>query len=139
MNTQTSSNNQGDRDDLRARFTAWISVVVWRARRDYFRTQKHRFREIPIEEIEDIPDDTGFEILEKDEFLFADEHLARAFLALPVCQQQVLTLRIAKGLSPTEIAGIMGCDSARISRQLYNGLAALRREMEKEAFCHGEI
>lgn len=134
-----SNNSTRNHDELKARFTAWISVVVWRARRDYFRSQKQHFREIPIDEIDEIPDDTGFEVIEKEEFIFGNYLLAEAFHRLPICQQQVLTLRIAKRLSPYEIAEVMGCDSARISRQLYNGLAALRREMEKEACRYGKI
>ena len=138
MTIESPNSLRNGEDDLRARFTSWISVIVWRARQDYFRAQKRHFREIPIDEIDEIPDDSGFEVLEKDEFIFADERLALAFRSLSLCQQQVLTLRIAKGLSPVEIADLMGCDSARISRQLYKGPSNLRSRMEQEASANEE-
>ncbi len=129
-----SNNNDStsNHDEIRAQFTSWINVVVWRARRDYFKSQQRHFREIPIEEIDEIPDNSSFEVLEKDEFIFADERLAKAFPKLPLCQQQVITLRIAKDLSPAEIAEIMGCDSARISRQYYKAIAKLRSIMTQK-------
>lgn len=127
-----SNNSTSNHDELKARFTAWISVVVWRARMDYFRSQRRHFWEIPIEEIDEIPDESILEVLEKDEFIFADEHLAKAFLKLPLSQQQVITLRIAKRLSPAQIAEIMGCDSARISRQYYKAMAKLRSSVTRE-------
>lgn len=132
MNSNSTNRNQHGGDDLRARFTAWIRLIVWRARMDYFKSQKRHFREIPIEEIDEIPDDTGFEVLEKDEFIFGDARLASAFQSLSLCQRQVVTLRIAKGFSPAEIAEIMGCDSARISRQYYKAMAQLRCSMTEE-------
>lgn len=128
-----SNNSTSNHDELKARFTALISVVVWRARRNYFRSQQWHLREIPFEETDEIQDDNSFEALEKDEFVFADERLEKAFLKLSPCQQQVITLRIAKGLSPAEIAEIMGCDSARISRQYYKAIARLRSFMTQES------
>ena len=139
MTIERPNSYQNREDDLRARFTSWISVIVWRARRDYFKAQKGRFREIPIEEIDEIPDDTGFEILERDEFIFADMNLAAQFQELPMCQQQVLALRFAKGLSPSEIAEVIGCNSRRVSQQLYRALTRLRHGLDqRDDICDHE-
>lgn len=38
-------------DELRMQFTAWLKVVVKRAKIDYIRRQKHRYVEVSIEEV----------------------------------------------------------------------------------------
>ena len=46
-------------------------------------------------------------------------------------------MRIVKGLSPTEIANVMGCDSAKISRQYYKALSVLKLQIYERGVSDG--
>lgn len=124
-------NTQHDCPNLQARFTSWIRIVIHRAKLDYLKYQKRHVRDIPIGLLDsgsigsvEVPDDIG-----DNGFLFHNRSLEDAFYKLPISQQQVLYMRIAIGLSSGEIANVMGCDSAKISRQYYKALSTLKLQI----------
>lgn len=132
-------NTQHDCPNLQARFTSWIKIVIHRAKLDYLKYQKRHVRDVPIGLIDSgLLGNVG---LQEDKvengFLFQNRSLEDAFYNLPVFQQQVLSMRIVKGLSPTEIANVMGCDSAKISRQYYKALSVLKLRIYERGVSDG--
>lgn len=86
-------------DELKAQFTLWLKVIAQRAKSDYLRQRKRFSREISFNEIKETENSYELGYLEQTEFLFEDPELAKAFQKLSASQQQVLSLRIAKGCS----------------------------------------
>ena len=124
-------NTKNDYTDLQARFTSWIRIVIQRARLDYLKYQKRHVRDIPVGLIDsNVIGNIGLqENSSAKDFLFQNRSLEDAFYKLPFLQQRVLYMRIVRGFSPAEIANLMGCDSAKISRQYYKALSALRHQL----------
>ena len=113
-------------DELKAQFTLWLKVIAQRAKSDYLRQRKRFSREMSFNEIKETENSYELGYLEQTEFLFEDPELAKAFQKLSASQQQVLSLRIAKGCSLSEVSQIMGNSSAQVSRLHYKALTKLR-------------
>ena len=102
MHTQQS---QPEPDVLRARFTCWLEVLVYRARSKYLRKEEHRIKTISLD---DLPEEqwpiAPAPVLRETEFDFEEERLARAFSELSVERQKLLTLVFLYDLKPEEAA-----------------------------------
>ena len=105
MHTQQS---QPEPDVLRARFTCWLEVLVYRARSKYLRKEEHRIKTISLD---DLPEEqwpiAPAPVLRETEFDFEEERLARAFSKLSVERQKLLTLVFLYELKPEEAAEVL--------------------------------
>ena len=87
-----------DRDELRARFTAWLDTLIRRAKLNYLRKTEIPVDIVSLEELfeENIPvseDEWMRQLLFQDnDFNFEEERLATAYAELPLMRQQILKL-----------------------------------------------
>ena len=119
-----------EKDELRARFTAWLDITAYRARLKYLR------KEIPsvdVISIEDLPDGclvtTEAELFRgsgKASFDFEEERLSDAFQQLPIKRQEILTMLFVEGKKPEEIARCLNCSVQHVYDQRYQALKKLR-------------
>ncbi|ANU53012.1 sigma-70 family RNA polymerase sigma factor [Acutalibacter muris] len=118
-----------ERDELRARFTKWMEVTVYRARLNYLKEQSRRVDTVPLEEApmdklscQDMP--TG------ESFDFAEEHLAEAFAQLPAAKKRIITMLFLLDMLPEEIAGELGCTVQYVYKQKSLAIKRLREALE---------
>ncbi len=121
-----------DRDELRARFTKWMEVTVYRARLNYLKAQSRHIDAIPLEEVEEqlrSPEDEGRWIQEiglSDSFDFEEEALVTAFSHLPAMKKKVITMLFLLNMTPHEIAEELGCATQYVYKQRSLALKRLR-------------
>ena len=134
MNHQQES----ERDELRARFTCWLEVTLYRAKLNYLKKrEKDRntiyVRDMPEElRIEENPDrEWVHSMIEPDGFDFEEEGLERAFQSLTHQRQQILTMLFVEEKTPEEIAGQLGCSQQNVYKQRSQALHTLRAMLKK--------
>lgn len=125
-----------DNDDLRNRFTAWMQLVVKRARIDYIRRLNRHSKEISIED-EQLTDKLIYEPIVGSEistngFEFSNERLSEVFRRLSPKRRQVLKLLFVHNMQPEDIAVELKCSLQHVynlrslaikelKNKLYNG------------------
>lgn len=125
-----------DRDELRARFTKWMEVTVYRARLNYLKAQSRHIDVIPLEEVEEhlcSPEDEGRWIREMgptDSFDFEEEMLAAAFSRLPAMKKKVVTMLFLLEMTPQEVAEELGCTVQHVYNLRSLALKNLRNALE---------
>lgn len=120
--------NYQERDELRARFTKWMEVTLYRARLRYFRKSEHNVRTVPLEDIED-----GFSLTDGEEanrFEFEQERLAEAFAKLSPEKQTILSMLFADEMTPAEVARELNFPTQKVYDQRYQAIKALRRYLQ---------
>ena len=134
MHTQQS---QPQPDVLRARFTCWLEVLVYRARSKYLRKEDHRIKTISLE---DLPEDqcpiAPAPVLRETEFDFEEERLARAFSELSVERQKLLTLVFLYDLKPEEAAEVLHYSIKKFYNNKYEALKKLRTMLSEQEDSH---
>lgn len=124
---------QTETDELRARFTRWLEVLVHRARNKYLQKEAKRIKTISLEEI---PEEqwpiapTSFP--EKTEFDFEEERLAKAFSMLSSERQQLLTLLFLYDLTPDEAAELLHFPKKKFYNSKYEAIKKLREILSEE-------
>ena len=124
-----------DRDELRARFTAWLDTLIRRAKLNYLKKTEIPIDIISLDELfnENIPvteDEWMREVLGQDDgFNFEEERLAEAYAELPLMRQQILKLLYVDELEVKEIARVLNCSPQYVSNQKQKGLKHLRQKM----------
>ena len=130
MHTQQS---QPEPDVLRARFTCWLEVLVYRARRKYLRKEEHRIKTISLD---DLPEEqwpiAPAPVLRETEFDFEEERLARAFSELSVERQKLLTLVFLYDLKPEEAAEVLHYSIKKFYNNKYEALKKLRKMLSEQ-------
>lgn len=102
--------NDSDRDELRARFTAWLDTLIRRAKLNYLRKTEIPIDIVSLDELfeENIPitEDAWMRQLlyQEDDFNFDEERLATAYAELPLMRQQILKFLYVDELTVGEIA-----------------------------------
>lgn len=125
-----------DRDELRARFTKWMEVTIYRARLNYLKAQSRHIDEIPLEEVEEhlrSPEDEGRwiqEIGSADSFDFEEVMLAAAFSQLPAMKKKVVTMLFLLEMTPQEVAEELSCTVQHIYNLRSLALKNLRKALE---------
>lgn len=120
-----------DRDELRARFTAWLDTLLKRAKLNYL----ERECEEPHESLDSLDEDQlpategayMQTLFSDDPFGFTEERLAKAFSELPLMRQQILKLLFVDEMKPRDIAKILNCSAQYVSNQKQKGLKYLRK------------
>lgn len=130
-------NNDSEHDELRARFTGWLDIVVYRAKLKYLRKQAREIEPVPI-------DDVSEQYLEYHErgyssvgastrdFDFEEEKLAEAFSQLPLMRKEVLRLLFVEEMEPAEIAARLNCSVQHVYNQRSLAIRKLRSLLEME-------
>lgn len=120
-------------DELRARFTRWLEVLVYRARCKYLRKEATRIKTIPLD---DLPEDqwpiAPAPAPQKTEFDFEEERLAYAFSALSPERQQLLTLLFLYELNPEEVAKLLHFSLKKVYNNKYEAIKKLRSMLSEE-------
>ncbi len=134
MNHQEKS----ERDELRARFTGWLEVTLYRAKLNYVKKLE---RDRGIVYLDALPEELWVsenpekdwiqEIAEPDGFCFGEERLERAFRNLTGRRQRILTMLFVEEKTPEEIAGQLGCSLQNVYKQRSQALKKLRQMLEK--------
>ena len=124
-----------DRDELRARFTAWLDTLIRRAKLDYLRKYHIPLEMISLEELREenmpVSEDVWMRkmLFEEDDFYFEEERLAKAYAELPLLRKQILKLMYVDELEVKEIARLLNCSAQYVSNQKQKGLKHLRKCM----------
>lgn len=134
MNHQQES----ERDELRARFTGWLEVTLYRAKLNYLKRQERERNTLYVgmlpEELlveENLEQKWVHRLTEQKGFDFEQEKLEKAFQYLTQQRQQILTLLFVEEKTPEEIARQLGCSKQNVYKQRSQALAALRNMLEK--------
>ena len=130
-------NHQQDyEDELRARFTKWLYIVIYRAKLKYLRKTETKLETVSFEELPEssqpIYEDDLRNIFSSTDFDFEEERLADAFVKLPIKRQQILTMLFVEEKRPEEIAKELNCSAQHVYDQKYQALKKLRIELAKE-------
>ena len=135
MNHQQES----EKDELRARFTGWLEVTLYRAKLNYLKKQERERNTLYVgmlpEELlveENMEQKWVHRLTEQKGFDFEQGNLERAFQSLTQQRQRILTLLFVKEKTPEEIAGQLGCSKQNVYKQRSHALAALRNMLEKD-------
>lgn len=134
MNHQQES----EKDELRARFTGWLEVTLYRAKLNYLKKQDRERKAIYVEALpeellveENLESKWVHRLTEQSGFDFEEERLERAFLSLTRQRQRILTMLFMEEKTPEEIARQLGCSQQNVYKQRSQALAALRNMLEK--------
>lgn len=119
-----------EKDELRYRFTAWLEVVVKRAKIDYIRQLRRRVKEISLDS-DSLTNKLVYEQQEihSDEFDFDNGKLSRLFEKLSSSKKRVLILLFVHNLEPEEVADKLGCTVQHVYNQRSTALKELRKNM----------
>lgn len=130
------NHQQENADVLRARFTKWLDIVIYRAKLKYQRKNETKIETISFEELPEhsqpVYEGDLQQIASKTDFDFEEERLANAFAKLPIKRQQILTKLFVEDKKPEEIAKELNCSAQHVYDQRYQALKKLRIELVKE-------
>ena len=122
---------------LLGRFTVWMERVVVHAAADYIRRQGYRKREVLELPSEEPSYEDPFPV-SNDDFDFAEDKLAEAFLNLTLLRQRILTLVFVEGLPALEVADKLGCSVDYVYKQKHKALKKLRDQLMEGGDGRGE-
>lgn len=129
MNHQKES----EKDELRARFTGWLKVTVYRAKLNYMEKKKRQVDAVSMEVLSEdiwVKENSETEWIKRisapNEFDFEEEKMARAFYDLPLLRQKILTMLFVEEKSPKEIAERLNCSVRHVYKQRSLALEKLR-------------
>lgn len=127
-----------ERDELRARFTGWLEVTLYRAKLNYV---KRLEREKSIVYVDVFPEELWVSenpernwiqgITEPGAFQFEEERLEKAFHTLSEQRKEILAMLFVEERTPKEIASQMGCSQQHVYKQRSQALKQLRQMLEK--------
>lgn len=124
-------------DELRARFTKWMEVTLYRARRRYLRKCEGTVSTISLEETPESALAVTKDNTSEERFEFQQEALADAFSKLSPERQIVLTLLFAEGWKPSQVALYLQCSPQHVYDQRYQALKLLKKMIRKEGIMKG--
>lgn len=122
-------------DVLRARFTVWLEKLIMNARTNYLEENKSEIITISIDDLLENEIPVGCEDvslpLEKGEFEFEEERLAKAFYELPLMKQKILKMLFVDDVKPEFIAQKLNCSPQYVYNQRFRALKMLRNKLNK--------
>lgn len=127
-----------DQDDLRARFTAWLDIIVYRAKLKYIRKLEQQITTISLDELDENSQPASRHDMISEissgakSFMFEEQKLARAFAELPIKRQRILEMLFVEEKKPAEIAKELNCTEAYVYNQKHRALDKLRSAMVKD-------
>ena len=131
------SPRQMENDELRGRFTAWISKTARNAQINYLRKENRQLKTIPLDTkkvqmIASERDALEQTVSASDGFEFMEGRLAEAFRELPLMRRRILEMLFVEELSPTEIAAKLHCTVQHVYNQRSLAIKRLRQQIMKE-------
>lgn len=117
-----------ERDELRARFTKWMEVTLYRARLRYLRKESQKTETVPLDEVESWYLLT--DVSSKGRFEFEQDRLAEAFAMLSHEKQAILSILFAEEMTPAEVARVLHCSPQKVYDQRYQAIKSLRRNLQ---------
>ena len=121
-------------DALRCKFTAWMQVVVKRAKIDYIRSLKRHYNEVSIED-EQFANKLLYDPISHrgadDGFDFENEHLAKLFMKLAPKKRKVLEMLFVHCLEPEDVAKKLQCTLQHVYNMRSLALKELKEKMQK--------
>ena len=130
------NHQQENEDVLRARFTKWLDIVIYRAKLKYLRKNETKLETVSFDELPEssqpVYEGDLRQIASKTDFDFEEERLANAFAKLPIKRQQILAMLFVEEKKPEEIAKALNCSPQHVYDQRYQALKILRIELAKE-------
>lgn len=131
------SPRQTENDELRGRFTVWLSKTARNAQINYLRKESRQLKTIPLDtkEVQLIASerDAVEQIVSVENgFEFMESRLADAFWELPLMRRRILEMIFVEELSPTEIAAKLHCTVQHIYNQRSLAIKRLRQQIMKE-------
>ncbi len=119
-----------ERDELRAKFTRWMEVTLFRARKHYLSKMNRQLRTVTLDgDLSELIPSNPEDMAGMDSFDFQEEKLSTAFSHLSPQKQTVLIMLIAEERKTAEVAQLLHCTPQRIYDQRYQALKALRKEL----------
>ncbi len=121
--------DQEENSLLRARFTKWLEITLYRAKIDYLRKKEVEQKLLYFDEVGyEITDDIIIEreIIEQSAIDFTLDFLEYAFGLLSDVQKEIITLIYLNELKPIEIAHILGCSVPQVYKQRKKALEILK-------------
>ena len=118
-----------------ARFSSWLYRIALNLCRDWIRKER-RVRVVPASDDLQAEQARALEPAEESvEELIVRRDLGRAvervMATLPEPQRTAILLKEYHGLTFQEIADLQGCPLSTVKTRLYQGLSALRRQLER--------
>jgi RNA polymerase sigma-70 factor (ECF subfamily) len=124
-----------------AKFSSWLYRIALNLCRDWIRRERRTGFVQPPEDVDlmdlvnaDHPSESIEDLVARKDQVRAVE---RAMALLPDEQRTAIVLKEYHGLTFQEIADLMGCPLSTVKTRLYQGLAVLRRELNKTAAPKG--
>ncbi len=126
-------------DELKARFTSWLDILLYRARLKFIRKEAKNIPTISLDELEEetllVSANSIFNDVfrgKSNAFEFEEERLAKAFAELPMKRQRILEMLFVEDKKPSQIAKELNCSEAYVYNQKHRALRKLREALEKE-------
>lgn len=123
-------------DVLRGRFTAWIQVVVKRAKIDYIRKLNRQPKSVSLDTIAEDEVCTYLELKADREipesFEFDDEDVVAAFYALSLPRQKILNLMFVQGKTAEQVASLLGCSVKSVFNEKSIALNKIREHLGRK-------
>jgi RNA polymerase sigma-70 factor (ECF subfamily) len=117
-----------------AKFSSWLYRITVNLCRDWIRRQR-RAPVVQMPEEPDLLEASATEPSESIEDLVARRELSaiveEAMALLPLEQRTAIVLKEYHGMTFQEIADLQGCPLSTVKTRLYQGLAVLRRQLER--------
>ena len=125
-----------NKDSLRGKFTAWLKIVVKRAKIDYIRRLNRHSNEISIED-EQLTDKLIYEPENESEtscskFEFENDRLSSVFMKLTRKRRQILELLFVNKMDPEEIAVELQCTLQHVYNLRSLAIRELKSKLDKE-------
>ncbi len=124
-------------DALRCKFTAWMQVVVKRAKIDYIRSLKRHYNEVSIDDnqfVDKLIAGPTNEIETVNSFEFENERLSIIFKKLVPKRQQILKLLFIDNMSAEEVAAELRCSLQHVYNLRSLTLKELKDKLNKGEF-----
>lgn len=125
-----------EKDELRARFTAWLDVVVYHAKLKYIRKFERKIVTIPLDEAPESFLQYSEAFFNQSEFSssfdFEEEKLAKAYSSLPLMRREILRLLFVEDLKAVEIAKRLNCSVQHVYNQRSLALKRLRQLLSED-------
>lgn len=126
------------KDSLRGKFTAWMKVVVKRAKIDYIRRLKRHSNEISIDD-EQLADKLIYEPVNGTEaadsgFAFNNERLLAVFRKMAPKRRQVLEMLFVHNMTPEEISAEIHCSLQHVYNLRSLAIKELKNKLDNGEF-----
>lgn len=123
-----------EKDELRGRFTSWITITAQNAQKSYLRAERRHPQTVSLDEVDLAVTDTALLSAgaAPGSFDFVERQLADAFRELPLMRRRILELLFVEELSPAEIAAKLHCSVQHVYNQRSLALKRLRERLAKE-------